>query len=282
MTAICETRIGPGYHFGHLTVKGKTDRRCNGYVVWICQCDCGNEIEMDTRKIQRESQLSCTFCHPDPLVKEDLQGKKYGKLTVLEPVLPTLNRIESWKCKCECGNEVLIAANLLENGKVKSCGCLHHPPIKDWIGKRFGRLTVTGYTGKEGGIHRWTCKCDCGNTTVVGQTLLQSGKTRSCGCLRKETLKDNLRLVDGTSVTRLESRDRPPIQSNTSGHTGVYWNRRSSKWIAQITFKRKTYYLGSFTTLDDAVNARKKGEEMYSDFLDRYYKRSNLENVIWQ
>lgn len=31
-----------GQHFEHLTVLEKTDQRYYGYVVWKCQCDCGN------------------------------------------------------------------------------------------------------------------------------------------------------------------------------------------------------------------------------------------------
>jgi len=40
--------------------------------------------------------------------------------------------------------------------------------------------------------------------TVVGQTLLQTGKTKSCGCLQATVIYDNLKLCEGTSVTLLE------------------------------------------------------------------------------
>ena len=56
-----------------------------------------------------------------------------------------------------------------------------------------------------------------------------------------------------------------------SGHTGVYWNKRTHKWTAKITFKNKAYYLGSYTRFEDAVKARQKGEEMHEDFLQWYY-----------
>ena len=54
-----------------------------------------------------------------------------------------------------------------------------------------------------------------------------------------------------------------------NGHS--YRSARSGKWQAQITFKRKTYYLGSFDKLEDAVKARKRGEEMHDVFLEWYY-----------
>lgn len=47
---------------------------------------------------------------------------------------------------------------------------------------------------------------------------------------------------EGTSVTFLESRRKKPSKSNTSRYTGVYQNKRSGLWVAQITFKGKTYY----------------------------------------
>lgn len=68
------------------------------------------------------------------------------------------------------------------------------PPIKrdktSLIGKRFGRLVVLAYAGDEyigsDNNSRWICKCDCGNTAIVGQSKLKSGHTQSCGCLQKQ------------------------------------------------------------------------------------------------
>lgn len=59
---------------------------------------------------------------------------------------------------------------------------------KELTGKRFGRLTVTGYAGYgENGRQRvslWNCKCDCGQQCTVPGYLLQSGRRKSCGCIR--------------------------------------------------------------------------------------------------
>ena len=51
---------------------------------------------------------------------------------------------------------------------------------------------------------------------------------------------------------------------------GVYKSERSGKWCAQITFQGKTRYLGSFDSLTEAFQARKKGEELFDEFLARY------------
>lgn len=167
----------------------------------------------------------------------------------------------------------------IQSGYRKSCGCLSHPPLKEYVGKRFGRLVVTGYAGKWAGMHRWRCICDCGNETIVGQTLLQTGKTKSCGCLQSEIILGNLKLIDGTSVTILEKGRERLIASNTSGYTGVYLNKRTGRWVAQITFKGKTYYLGSYADQQEAVRARKRGEEMHENFIEWYYANCVMDGV---
>ena len=54
------------------------------------------------------------------------------------------------------------------------------------IGEKFGRLTVIGDGTHQNWEHKWECRCECGNITYVTTKGLKSGKTRSCGCLKKE------------------------------------------------------------------------------------------------
>ena len=326
-------KIEPGTRVGKLTVTEATAERKNGYTVWHCRCDCGGEIYLDTRCLQRGTVRDCgceTIVKPG---QRDITGQRFGKLTALYPTGArggggTL----IWHCKCDCGGEIDAPLNQLSSGYRKSCGCLSHPPLKDYVGKRFGKLVVQEYAGKWEGLHRWLCICDCGNETVVGQTALQSGRTKSCGCLgnppakdilgrhfgdltvmaydgnrdgtyfwrcqcrcgketvvrqnnlllghtkscgcrQKKVYIDNLKLVDGTSVTMLEAVcSQRLISTNSSGYNGVYQNKKNGKWIAQITFKGKTYYLGSFAKIEDAAKARKAAEaRIYGEFLEWYY-----------
>jgi hypothetical protein len=58
----------------------------------------------------------------------------------------------------------------------------------DLYGLRFGRLTVIGFSHMGPCYHsHFKCACDCGNTVIVQSSSLQTGITRSCGCLRRET-----------------------------------------------------------------------------------------------
>lgn len=68
------------------------------------------------------------------------------------------------------------------------------------IGKKFGRLLVIeradDYISATGGAHqKYRCICDCGNQPEVLKEHLVSGKTKSCGCLRKENGKSTHREI---------------------------------------------------------------------------------------
>ena len=56
----------------------------------------------------------------------DLAGRRFGRLTAVEPV-PHWNpksRSIVWRCRCDCGREVKAPAAQLLNGVYQSCGCL--------------------------------------------------------------------------------------------------------------------------------------------------------------
>lgn len=266
-------KIDLGYRVGKLTVVGRTNRRWNRYMVWRCRCDCGGEILLDTRCLQRGSVRDCGCGKRFPANQLDLTGRRFGKLVCLEPTQERgPNGGVVWRCRCDCGSECKAVSVQMTAGYKKSCGCLSKSEVKEsFIGRRFGDLTVIEYAGKREGHHCWRCLCTCGQETVVRQTNLESGHTRSCGCRQREAYRNNLKLVDGTSVTIIENRMRVPIKSNTSGYNGVYYNRGLGTWAAQITFKGKTYYLGSYPKIEEAVSVRKRSEEMYDRFLDWYY-----------
>lgn len=68
-------------------------------------------------------------------------------------------------------------------------------PLVDLTGNRYGRLTVVrkaekaevyGYNGRV----MWLCKCDCGEETIVYGCSLTSGRTKSCGCLHSEVMRE--------------------------------------------------------------------------------------------
>jgi hypothetical protein len=63
--------------------------------------------------------------------------------------------------------------------------------FKDLTGQTFNRLTVIRLFGKnKHGQFTWECKCACGSDKLVYPTSggLNSGNSKSCGCLQKEAV----------------------------------------------------------------------------------------------
>ena len=149
---------------------------------------------------------------------------------------------------------------------------LYHT-AKDLTGQRFGRLVVIAPTERR--YNRsiiWLCECDCGNKTEVTANNLLNLNTKSCGCLLRETavknVAENKFRVEGTNISHLTQKLR---KNNTSGHKGVCWDKRINKWRAEIMIKGKSHYLGSFENIQDAIKARKQGEEeLFEPLLEKY------------
>jgi len=60
-------------------------------------------------------------------------------------------------------------------------------------GRKFNRLTAIKRLERHDKNKKeyWICKCDCGVEKIVEESALINGYTKSCGCYRKETAKDN-------------------------------------------------------------------------------------------
>lgn len=76
-------------------------------------------------------------------------------------------------------------------------------PLIDITGQRYERLTVIALKETKNKKSYWECKCDCGNTTIVRKDQLKSGKSKSCGCLNIEKIKQGRNHSHGHSKTRL-------------------------------------------------------------------------------
>lgn len=57
----------------------------------------------------------------------DLAGKKFGRWTVIAYAGTIGNgrrKAATWQCRCDCGNNAIVRAHSLVQGKTQSCGCL--------------------------------------------------------------------------------------------------------------------------------------------------------------
>ena len=63
----------------------------------------------------------------------------------------------------------------------------------DLTGKKFGLLTAVRPTEeRRGNSVVWECLCDCGETKLITAKVLNTGHTKSCGCLQKEQMSKDL------------------------------------------------------------------------------------------
>lgn len=67
-----------------------------------------------------------------------------------------------------------------------ACAQLPNGVLRDLTGRTFGRLTVIGRAPNRGKATCWKCRCVCGSTSVAEADPLVDGRTRSCGCVRRE------------------------------------------------------------------------------------------------
>lgn len=132
---------------------------------------------------------------------KDLTGRRFGRLTVIEPAVKTDHHTR-WICQCDCGNVCTRRSDTLLLAKNSGCDICQHLRV-DLSGKRFGRLTVTKLLKTENNSAIWECKCDCGNTTTASTYMLKSQKKKSCGCLKKEVIKKGANVKHGKRYSRL-------------------------------------------------------------------------------
>jgi len=136
----------------------------------------------------------------------DLTGNRYGRWMVLERTGNDKRGRARWLCRCDCGNEKIVAGASLRSGASRSCGCLQKERASragfvDLTGHRYGRLTVVKrMASNKHGQTTWLCKCNCGNEVIVLSNNLRSGNTKSCGCLNKERVREAHLLPEGVAA----------------------------------------------------------------------------------
>lgn len=64
---------------------------------------------------------------------DDLTGKIFNRLTVVERVYKANSKKTYWKCKCSCGKETIVESSKIKGGYTKSCGCLNEENRKHHV-----------------------------------------------------------------------------------------------------------------------------------------------------
>ena len=118
-----------GQQFGRLTViKRGAGSANNGNAVWICRCECGKYTTVAGNFLRRKKNptRSCGCLRKEIGERsiKDLTGQAFGRWTVLYLTEERQRQRTVWRCKCSCGTEKNINAEVLLKGRSLSCGCV--------------------------------------------------------------------------------------------------------------------------------------------------------------
>ena len=95
---------------------------------WHCLCDCGKEIDVDTRNLNSGHTQSCGCLQKEKASSNVINMLNYedDNLKVLEREGSSIGGVARWKCLCKhCGNIFTTEGADIRHGAVKSCGCIH-------------------------------------------------------------------------------------------------------------------------------------------------------------
>ncbi len=154
-------------------------------------------------------------------IKEDLTGRTFGRLIVLEQgdayVSPTgRSRSARWLCRCTCGQLKLIMTSNLKYGRTNSCGCLLRETakisgaggVKDLTGQIFGTRRVISRGASNGSPGaRWLYECVlCKRTGICFAAMLRRNRRCLCRLLQTSEIFAFLLVQDHYPETRSGTR----------------------------------------------------------------------------
>lgn len=204
-------------------------------------------------------------------------GQRYDRLTVLK-VHRKDGRGDSFLCRCDCGNEVVLCRSYLLGAKNRnpniSCGCIHHKQQglcvqhrklyaawKAMIARCYKECTVR--YERYGGNGITVCDEWLNSFESFLNWALASGYSEWLTIDRIDGSKgyspDNCRLVD----YYVQAQNRCTFKNNKSGVNGVTKDKSTGHFRAYITRMGVTLNLGSYDNLSAAKSERERAEKYF-------------------
>lgn len=122
-----------GQRFGKLVAIRPGERTKSGRTTWVCLCDCGKEKQIPAMMLKNGDTKSCGCAHYTRAPREDLTGHRFGRLTA-EEYLPG----SRYRCRCDCGKEMIVRTDRLNAGTTRSCGCFRRDVMTEKATKHGG------------------------------------------------------------------------------------------------------------------------------------------------
>ena len=220
-------------------------------------------------------------CRNTPIYTDEFNGEIHGQLKIINAYRKksTVYAI----CECKCGNICTVRYDSLKTGVTVSCGHKVHEQQN-----KSKAIDLTGKANKYGCVaikrldiksksrnYIWLCKCPaCGKEFEVSTSAFPTKE--SCGCLKYKKNIDNIKkaweinedlYLEDTSIMAISNKKM--LKNNKSGVKGVFWDSTRNRWVAQIEFKKKNYYLGAYSDIKEAATARKEAEDaLFGNFLE--------------
>ena len=61
----------------------------------------------------------------------------------------------------------------------------------------------------------------------------------------------------------INQKNRKLNSNNSSGYVGIWFVKKTKKWVAELKDKGKKHHIGTFANKQDAIDARKEAEKKY-------------------
>lgn len=212
----------------------------------------------------------------------DITGEKYGKLTAVEFYTRDKHNKRVWVCLCDCGKQVNIALDSLRSGKTRSCGCLKTAMMVD-RNTTHGKARTSEHSVWLSAKARTTNPNNAQAKDYLGRgIIMEEPWFSSFECFLedmgvKPTPQHSIERIDVNgnyckgnciwATIEVQAYNKRKSILNTSGRTGVHWNKGKEKWEATICKDSKHIYLGSYIDFELACLIRSEAELKYHGFI---------------